>query len=63
MQKRLQGFSVENLIHTTNNRMELTSVIETLESVSGESEIFFYTDSLYVKNGITQWINNWIKNN
>ena len=43
--------------------MELTSVIETLESVSGESEIILYTDSLYVKNGITQWINNWIKNN
>lgn len=48
---------------TTNNRMELTAVIKALESVSGESEITLYTDSLYVKNGITQWINNWIKNN
>ena len=48
---------------TTNNRMELTAVIKALESVSGESEIILYTDSLYVKNGITQWINNWRKNN
>ncbi len=31
--------------------------------MSGEFEIILYTDSLYVKNGITQWTNNWIKNN
>lgn len=50
-------------IDTTNNRMELTAVIKALESVARESEITLYTDSLYVKNGITQWINNWIRNN
>ena len=48
---------------TTNNRMELIAVIKALESVPKESEITLYTDSLYVKNGITQWINNWLKNN
>lgn len=48
---------------TTNNRMELIAVIKALESVSEGAEIILHTDSLYVKNGITQWINNWIKNN
>ncbi len=48
---------------TTNNRMELTAVIESLRKVSPGSELIVTTDSQYVKKGITEWINNWIKNN
>ncbi|MFZ2521958.1 MAG: ribonuclease HI [Minisyncoccia bacterium] len=48
---------------TTNNRMELTAVISSLElSPSGE-EIIIYTDSAYVLNGITRWVKGWQKNN
>lgn len=46
--------------HTTNNRMELMACIKSLESVEGE--IVLYTDSQYVKNGITSWIHGWQKN-
>lgn len=48
---------------TTNNRMELTAVISSLESVSNEHEITIYTDSAYVLNGITRWVKGWQKNN
>ena len=54
---------------TTNNRMELTATIKALEyfSLSEEKKslktIKIYTDSTYVKEGITVWINNWEKNN
>ncbi|USO02281.1 MAG: ribonuclease HI [Alphaproteobacteria bacterium] len=48
---------------TTNNRMELMGVIEALSSMPAEGEkIAIYTDSQYVKNGITVWIHGWIKN-
>ena len=51
---------------TTNNRMELTAVIEALRHVlslgGGYEAIEINTDSQYVKNGITQWIHNWKKN-
>ncbi len=43
--------------HTTNNRMELTAVIEALKFVDGEVKIF--TDSKYVKDGIEEWISKW----
>ncbi|MBN2653270.1 MAG: ribonuclease HI [Spirochaetales bacterium] len=52
--------------YTTNNKMELSAVInalkdcEALYGVDFEAEI--YTDSQYVKNGITSWIHNWLKN-
>ncbi len=48
---------------TTNNRMELTATINALKEVNSEDLIEIYTDSKYVKNGITDWIHNWIKNN
>jgi len=48
---------------TTNNRMELTAVIEALKLVNEKSSIMITTDSVYVKNGITQWIKNWLANN
>jgi len=51
---------------TTNNKMELTAVIKALEFVENnyslDDSIQIYTDSQYVKNGITSWIINWEKN-
>ena len=46
---------------TTNNRMELTAVIEALQLLKRRSPVAIYTDSEYVKNGITTWIHNWKK--
>ncbi|MDR2244293.1 MAG: ribonuclease HI [Burkholderiales bacterium] len=48
--------------HTTNNRMELTAVIEALAALTRPCDVRLYTDSVYVKNGIEQWIHNWKKN-
>ncbi len=47
---------------TTNNRMELTAVIKGLKSTKDRTEITLHTDSKYVIDGITKWINNWKKN-
>ena len=47
---------------TTNNRMELTAAIRALEAITRKSPVRVYTDSQYVKNGITQWIHAWKKN-
>jgi ribonuclease HI len=44
---------------TTNNRMELTAVIRALETLKRPSRVEVYTDSEYVKNGITEWLPNW----
>ena len=46
---------------TTNNRMELTAVIESLAALKRRTPVAIYTDSEYVKNGITSWIHNWKK--
>ncbi len=46
---------------TTNNRMELTAVIEALVSLKRNCDITLYTDSEYVRNGITTWIHGWKK--
>ena len=48
---------------TTNNRMELMAAIRALEEIDKNYEITLYTDSNYVKDGITSWISNWKKNN
>lgn len=49
---------------TTNNKMELMATIKALESLPGDTqEISLYTDSNYVKKGITEWIFAWKKNN
>ena len=55
---------------TTNNRMELTAAIKSLEYYDSQEgkqlslkEIKIYTDSIYLKEGITSWVNNWKKNN
>ena len=47
---------------TTNNRMEMTAAIKALESLSEPTRIQLYTDSQYLKDGITVWIKNWRMN-
>ena len=47
---------------TTNNRMELMAPIMALKKINTNSKVVIYTDSKYVKNGITEWIKNWEKN-
>lgn len=44
---------------TTNNRMELTAVIEALNALKGSRRVDLHTDSKYVKDGITSWLENW----
>ena len=44
---------------TTNNRMELTAAIKALESLNRQVSAILYTDSTYVKDGITKWITGW----
>ncbi len=55
----LSGFSP----NTTNNKMELTAAIKGLEAIKANAEVPLqvYTDSQYVKEGITTWIHKWIK--
>lgn len=47
---------------TTNNRMELTAAAEALEALKRGSEVDLYTDSQYVRSGITSWIEGWKRN-
>lgn len=57
--KEINGGEAE----TTNNRMELRAAIEALNALkSAPSKVVLYTDSNYVKGGITNWIHNWKKN-
>ncbi|MEO5376183.1 MAG: ribonuclease HI [Magnetococcus sp. DMHC-6] len=58
-EKQLSGFEAS----TTNNRMEMQAVIEALSALKQSCQIVLTTDSTYVKNGITQWISGWKKNN
>ena len=48
---------------TTNNRMELLAPINALKQMKQNEQIEIYTDSQYVKLGITEWINKWVLNN
>ena len=48
--------------NTTNNQMELLAPIEALKKIPKASKIEIFTDSKYVKSGITEWIHNWKKN-
>lgn len=57
-EKEISGYS-EN---TTNNIMELTAVIKSLQALKKTCDVILTTDSKYVKNGITTWIHNWKKN-
>lgn len=57
-EKRLSGGELD----TTNNRMELMAAIQGLSALNTHCEVALYTDSQYVRQGITQWIFNWKKN-
>ena len=57
-QKNISG-SEKN---TTNNRMELLAAIMSLKKIKTNSEVVIFTDSIYVKNGITEWMKKWKKN-
>jgi ribonuclease HI len=46
---------------TTNNRMELVAAIRALEALQQKSRVALYTDSVYVKSGITEWLPNWVR--
>ena len=46
---------------TTNNRMELMAAIAALEALSEPCEIVLHTDSQYVRQGITEWLRNWVR--
>lgn len=56
--KTMSGFDPE----TTNNRMELTAVIEGLRALTRSCDIELHTDSKYVMQGITEWLSNWKRN-
>ena len=45
--------------HTTNNRMELTAAIRGLQALKARSRVDLYTDSQYVRKGITEWLASW----
>ena len=57
-EKELCGGETE----TTNNRMELRAAIEGLNALKRPCNVIITTDSVYVRDGITRWINGWIKN-
>lgn len=56
--KELSG----GFIETTNNRMELMAAISALNALKNPCEVDLYTDSVYVKDGISKWIHGWKKN-
>ena len=57
-QKNISG----NEKNTTNNRMELLAAIMALKKIKSNSDVVIYTDSIYVKNGILEWMTKWKKN-
>lgn len=59
IKKQISGYS--DL--TTNNKMELQAVIEALKLLKKRCDVEIFTDSVYVKDGITKWINSWKMNN
>jgi ribonuclease HI len=58
-EKELSGSEEQS----TNNRMELTAAIEALRALKRTCRVDFYTDSEYLKRGITEWLENWRKRN
>jgi len=54
-ERRLYGFAAD----TTNNRMELSGAIEALRALTKPCSVVLWTDSQYVKKGMTEWISGW----
>ena len=50
-------------VRTTNNRMELTAAIQALQALQQRCQVTLFTDSQYLRNGITTWIHQWKRNN
>jgi ribonuclease HI len=48
---------------TTNNRMELTAAVQALQALNRPCQVDFYTDSEYLRRGITEWLPGWRKRN
>ena len=59
IEKEINGYDP----NTTNNRMELSAVIEALKILKRPCEIVIYTDSQYVKRGMTEWLPGWLQKN
>jgi ribonuclease HI len=57
-EKEISGYSPD----TTNNRMELTAVVEALNALKEKCRVTVYTDSRYLRDGITSWIQRWKRN-
>jgi len=55
VEKELSGFAAP----TTNNRMEMTAVLEALRALKKHSVVDLYTDSQYVQKGLTEWLKGW----
>ncbi len=53
--REISGFEAQ----TTNNRMELTAAIRALEALEPSSRVRVFTDSEYLRNGITDWMSQW----
>ena len=58
-EKEISGCSA----NTTNNRMEMTAVIEAFKQLKRPCRVSLFTDSKYVMDGMTRWMPSWIKNN
>jgi ribonuclease HI len=58
VEKEISGYELE----TTNNRMELMAVLAALRTLKCPVVVSLYTDSRYLKDGITQWIHSWKRN-
>jgi ribonuclease HI len=57
-EKELSGGEVE----TTNNRMEMLAAVKAFQALKKPTKVRLHTDSTYLKDGITKWINNWKRN-
>lgn len=55
--KELKGSEAQ----TTNNRMEMMAAVEALSALTKRCQVVLWTDSEYVKNGITKWVHGWVK--
>jgi|TARA_B100000700_G_scaffold115762_1_gene130245 ribonuclease HI len=55
--KELNGSEAQ----TTNNRMEMMAAVEALTALTKRCQVVLWTDSEYVKNGITKWVHGWVK--
>ena len=56
--REISGFAPDS----TNNRMELTAVVEALKALKEPCRVMIHTDSKYLRDGITKWIHKWKKN-